>query len=211
MQVTEIINAKTFWFASMSVLDNEGGTAIGPIHRGLIERYKFMNHPVSGPDILSGSGGLIYKAGEFSFSGRLIGINLSLFSDGLVAETSVSTDASDAFLEDLSDWVVSTFRFKRPSSVRTRIVYESQLYLTSNVSLIAGDQLRTFTTLLREYTGNATEEPWAFLFEPDGQLTSFSFERRANTPFSTNQYYSKSAVSTSKHIELLQAFEKIFQ
>src|SRR6266567_5138979 len=107
MQITEIISAKSIWLASMSALDRQGGTAIGPIHRGLLERYKFMNHPISGPDVLTGSTGLIYKVGEFNFGGRLIGINLSIFNDGLVAETSVSTDATDAFLDDLSDWAVS--------------------------------------------------------------------------------------------------------
>jgi hypothetical protein len=209
MQIIEIVTAKALWFAAMSMIDPEG-IAIGPIHRGLLERYRFMNHPVPGPDTFNGTGGLIYRGGEFNFDGKPIGVNLTIFSDGLLGETSVSTDVTEAFLEDVSDWAV-TLDLRSPKKVKTRTVYESAIHFRSEVALLNASQpIRTFTELLRDYTGNQTEEPWALLFQPDGGAMSFSFERRVTVAFAENQYFSKSVLPTRRHVELLEKFEKIF-
>jgi hypothetical protein len=89
-------------------------------------------------------------------------------------------------------------------------VYDSQLVLYSDIDLLGiSTKIKKFNDVLREYTGKRTTEPWAFLFEPDGESSNFSFERRANVPFKENQFFSKAALSTSKHMELLQEFERI--
>lgn len=209
MHIDQVVLARTVWLVNLQLI-NPLGLAFRPISDAFKERYRFLNYPVN-PSDFDASKGITYTAGEFQFEGNLIAVALTVYNDGWVADTSVSTEASEAFLYDLSGWLTSAYAIKDARELVTKIAYDSQFYVTSELSLLdASKKIRTFTELLREFTGNVTEEPWALLFEPDGAATSFSFERRVNTPFSKKQYYTKAALPTSKHVELLTQFERIF-
>src|SRR5215469_1180567 len=120
MQITEIAVARTAWIANLAAVNYEG-IALGPLHRALLERYRFLNPPSPGPEMLGGTAGLIYKAGEFFHSGKIYSIDLSVFQDGLVADCRTSTKICDAFLEDLSTWAATTFGFRDVKLARTRV------------------------------------------------------------------------------------------
>lgn len=211
MRVTDIVLARTVWLFDISRL-NQKGIALGVVHRALLERYRFISVPKLGPESFEGKGGLTYGSGEFEFEGSPLSVGFTIYSDGWWGDSTLSTDVSDAFLNDVSQWLISTFSFRNPQELTTKRVYDSSLNLESDVLLMnMSDKVRLFSELLRTYTGNATEEAWAMLFEPDGGNTSFTFERRVNVPFSTKQYYSKALLSTERHIELLGHFEEIFK
>ena len=90
-------------------------------------------------------------------------------------------------------------------------MYDSQLYFTSEIALSkACDKISEFNNLVSQCSGKP-EELWAVLFQSDGApFATFSFERRANVPFSEKQYYSRSSLQTSKHVQLIEAFEGMF-
>ena len=211
MRVTDIILARTVWLLDIVHL-NHKGIALGVVHRALLERYRFINVPQLGPESFEGKGGITYGSGEFEFNGSPVSVGLTVYSDGCWGDSVLTTEVSDAFLNDLSQWLVSTFSFRDPRQLITRPFYDSRLYLESDVMLNdISEKVRLFSELLRTHTGNTTEEAWALLFEPDGGNTSFSFERRANVPFANKQYFSKALLSTERHIELLNHFEEIFK
>lgn len=210
MQITDIGLARSIWQVKFAAY-NPGGLALGPIHRGLIERYRFVNYPAVGPDNFNGKSGAEYGGGEFVFNEKTVTISVKIFNDGITADSATSTQISDAFLEDLSQWLMSSFGLLDPRRFTTTRLYDSQIFFKSDANLMRNSpSLRQFTELLRQYTGNPKEEPWALLFEPDQGATSFSFERRVNVPFSENHYFSKAVLATPTHIELIEQFEKLF-
>ena|SRR5579871_883505 len=211
VRISQISLARVVWLVEMFRMNPEG-FALGPVHRGLIERYGFLNHPVPGPDSFNSTKGAIYKGGEFRFNERSLAVDLTVYNDGLVVDSATSTAVSEAFLNDLAGWVTDSFGFRNPKELIKKPIYDSQLYFTSDIQLAqATDKMSKFNNVLRDFTGNPTQEPWALLFQPDGAPVAFSFERKASTPFSERQYYSKAALPTDKHIELLEIFHEIFR
>src|SRR6266446_507238 len=210
MQIDEITLARTVWFVNFSAI-NPMGLAFGPISKMLIDRYGFLTYPTA-PTDFDFSKGIAYGNGQFQFEGNSLAVGLTIYSTGWMGDSLVSTDASDAFLKDLASWAISHFPIKDPVQLITRYVYDSQLYLTSDVNITAAsEKLRTFTDLLKKARGSQTEEVWGLLFNPDGSTGySFSFERKANTPYAEKKYFTKAAVSTERHIKLLDEFEKLF-
>ncbi len=70
------------------------------------ERYQFVISPKN-EDLLPSDPpkGAEFKIGKLDIEGRTIVVNvLSVFSDGIVIDTTTSTDDADAVLSDLIDW-----------------------------------------------------------------------------------------------------------
>src|SRR5439155_4645952 len=71
----------------------------------------------------------------FEFNGSPVSVGLTVYSDGCWGDSVLTTEVSDAFLNDLSQWLVSTFSFRDPRQLITRPFYDSRLYLESDVML----------------------------------------------------------------------------
>jgi len=214
MQLTEILLARTVWVLDIKLL-NPSGLALGPIHSSLKEKYKFLVYP-STPAEFDLVKGTRYQSGEFTFEGNQIGVDFTVYNNGWCVDTLVSTEASDAFLSDLVGWLSSSFGFRAAANAVTRIGYESHLAFSSEINLTKlFDKLGAFSTLLRQFSGNPTEEVSAFVFgsdfaSPNSTFPTFTFERRVSVPFSENKYFSKAVLQTKKHIQLLDNFEQMF-
>lgn len=208
MQIINVLLARVIWFADLQLI-NPSGLALGPVQAALRERYKFLIYP-SSPQEFDMTKGVRYADGEFVFDGKTIGVAISIFNNGWATDTFVSTEASEAFLNDLVEWL-TIGGFRPPQDFVTKIVYESQLVVHSKTNLRKTfDSFRSFEQLIAELSGNPTEQLIGFYIGGDNpQLSTFTFERRQNTPFSENKYFSRAALPTSKHIQALDELEKI--
>lgn len=214
MQITEIVLARTAWFFNVRLL-NPAGLSWGPILSSFKDRYKFLVYP-SAPSEFDFTKGIRYDGGEFTFEGKQINVGVSIYSDGWYVDTMVSTEASDTFLDDLVGWVSTSFGLRHARDIVTRVLYDSQIVFTSDINLTkSSDELQAFNNLLCEFSGNPTEELSAIVFgsnpaSPNPTTPTFTFERRVNVPFTENKYYSRAALPTKKHIQLLEHFQRMF-
>ena|SRR3989442_1402788 len=209
MQITNTLLARTAWFLDINAL-NPLGLALGPIHSVLIQKYKFLAYPTS-PYEFDLTKGVKYLNGEFEFNDKKIGIAITFFNNGWAADTLVSTEASDAFLENLEEWLTS-LQFRSAKKFVTKTVHESQLVVTSDINIEKlSDGLKPIISLVAKLSGNEKEEFSGFSIGPETYPTqTFTFERRANTPSSEKLYYSRALMQTARHQQILFELERLF-
>ena len=205
MQISQVLSAKIALFGDFTLL-NPRGLSLRSLHGGLLERYKFLNYSTE----LDLSKGVRYGEGEFVYEDKPIGVSVTIFNTGLLVETLVSTEAAEGFFNDVAEWL-TTIGFRSPKELITNTVYESQLVVQAELDIAKSfDKLQAFAKVIGELSGNLKEQMSGFYVGADGaQLSTFTFERRAAVPFSQNQYFSRAALPTSKHIRALKAIEKI--
>lgn len=208
MQITEVLLARVVLFAEVRLL-NSSGLSLQPIHSGLLDRYKFLIYPTA-PGDFDFTKGVRYSDGKFLFDGKEIGVALSIFTDGWVVETLVSTEASEAFSNDIADWV-TTIGFRSAKELITSKAYEHQVVVQSNLELGKRfKDIQPMIQLVAELSGNSTEQMSGFHIGGNGaRLWTFTFEHRVGVPFSENKYFSRSTLPSSKHIRVLNELEKI--
>ncbi len=209
MQITNTLLARTAWFLDVNTL-NPLGLALGPIHSTLIQKYKFLVYPTS-PYEFDLTKGVKYLNGEFEFNDKKIGVNITFFNNGWAADTLVSTEASDAFLEDLEEWLTS-LQFRSAKKLVTKTVHESQLVATSDINIKKlSDSLNPIVSLVARLSGNETEDFSGFSIGPETYPTqTFTFERRANTPSSEKLYFSRALLQSAEHKQVLLELERLF-
>jgi hypothetical protein len=218
MKLLTIGLARTQWWGHMADFNPKGIAFYPLIMTFLIKTYKFKIFP--DPTKIPAPGvGLKFERGEFAVKEDfLTDVALSVYNDGLTADTYSSTDHSDAFLLDV--WTHFTEIFKSPdyNEVIRKKTHLSQLYVSTDKSLqTVNPKLRDFAQLLSVTISN--EQPEAF-YELGGvsfwadsvagiSATPFAFERAMNVPFSENRYYSAAPLQTGQHLELLDRLEDI--
>jgi hypothetical protein len=141
----------------------------------------------------------------------------TVFNDGLVVDSRVSTEDCDLFLDSIEEWAK-----KNLSGIRNvgKSFYLSQLEVKFQGSRYARafdgicDQVYS---LLNGY-GMVGLTPYRFgslhmAMEPSrtslSQPSPFSIERRLNIPFDDNLFFAQAPLRTSDHKSLLMALEKV--
>jgi hypothetical protein len=187
---------------------------LGPV----AERYAFAKVPANPLDIKDG--GLSFVEGVFSNSkGTEVGVTLTAYGDGLVADTFSNTDNTTEFLRDLASFATELgFPFPDEDEVGksfTSILGVScsapLLTLNRNLELIARLIERDLVTM--DGKPRAIEFAGITMYSEDvGQNKApsvFKFERKVGQPFSENRYFAQAPLETDKHIALLEELENI--
>lgn len=208
MQISGTLLARVALFADIRLL-NPHGLSLRPIHNGLLERYRFSIYPTNPADF-DFTKGIRYANGEFVYDGKLISVACTIFNNGWVVETSVSTEAAEAFWNDIAEWVAG-IGFRSANDLVTKKAYESQLIVEAHLDIAKPfDKLQSFVKLIGELSGNPKEQMSGFYVGTDTeQLSTFTFERLAGVPFTDNKYFSRAMLPTSKHLLALEEIEKI--
>lgn len=223
MRVLATTTARAIWLFPLSDMNPEG-RALGPdLLEWLKKTYQFQKYPSSQFDLdketknLSFSGGK-FKSYDASGNERYIAVGLSVYPDGLVANTEASTVESEKFLDELLQSVVKEFGLVHPGEIRRRLYFnEMDVRLDGSISLL-NPKLDSIAHRISELR---TEEPdvgfvfagITFLPQPEKQaaLSSFSLERKVNTDWSENRYYTRAPLQTDAHIRLLEEIESLFK
>jgi|SoiMethySBSTD1v2_1073268.scaffolds.fasta_scaffold82158_4 hypothetical protein len=209
MNITGRLLNRVALFADIRLL-NPDGLSLRPVHQGLIERYRFKVFPVN-PGDFDFTNGIRYADGEFVYEDRAIAVSLTIYNNGWLVESSLSTEAAESFWEDIADWVPN-LGLRSAGQLVTKKAYESQLIVHVNLDIATPfEKLQPLAQLIGQLSENPKEQLSGFYIGTEGQqLSTFTFERLVGTPFSQNEYFSRALLPTSKHIRALEEIEKIF-
>ena len=219
MKILSVVSAKSLWFFDPRELNPRGKSIYPELIDWLREEYDFEEVPKSQTDA-NPQGGLEFKRGCFEVDAKtneFINVDLTLFTDGALADTRSSTKDSDAFLERTLKSVAEVFGLEHDPSLIRKKGHISEVSYRSDRSLSAlNPRLEQFCSRLSDLSKRPIQTI-ALMFGRDPReammpaptLPPFSFERLANSPFSENRYYSKAPIDTETHFKLLEEFEEI--
>ena len=215
MQVSAILLARYLGFVETFDLNPVGKVFFPDLIPALVERYKFQSFPTKFDELDE------QKGVEF-LEGKWDGVTvdrLTIYRNGIMMDTRSSTADSEKLLEDVLLWAAKEFQVAyRPGMIK-RKAYVSQLTFHSDVPILGG--LNSALSRLSVRVGRATNEITGddLVFEPftvtlhhdrislRQPVAAFTIQRRLETPFSENKYFSEAPLPTDLHLTLLQEFE----
>jgi len=220
MKLLSVKQARSIWIVNLNDLNPRGLNLLGLIPL-IIKKYNFQVFPTK-PEELFGkeiieikfSGGGFQKDPKYNIS-----VDLTIFGWGFVAETRSSTNDSNAFLNDLLNWVSIEVGLVPYQEVLSSIVYLSELLVQTDKSLNSlNPKLENFLKRLTSLVEGHEHHPFTFetssiIFGTDFTVVNppgtFRFERLINVPFSESRYYSAAPLQTEIHFEMLEELESI--
>jgi hypothetical protein len=213
MKLMSVSLARSAWLFDLTDINPGGKDIFTHLIPPLLEDYKFKTHPKPGEDF--SSSGMKFTQGEFvKEDGTVIIVNLTIWKDGVWADSFSSTSDSDEFIKAVSLALPELGFAFDPEMVNTKL-YLSQLQVRCDKALSAlNPRLSDLAEKVASAGGGETKFAFSGIeFWPDQTKTVkpavFSFQRRVGDPFSSNRYWSQAALSTSKHLELLDELEAI--
>ena len=215
MQLSAIYLARTVFFVEAAELNPRGAAYYPEIVRALVERYGFQKFPQK-PDDFDESKGVVFEQGRAS---DVTIDKLSVFEDGVQLDTTRGTEESEEILKSALVWGTQSLGLTFRSEMVKRKAYVSQFAFYSEAPLLQTNQV--FNQLASKVSSIVSEnlkspypfEPSAFLIGKDPEnkgfpVSPFSIERRAQSPFSDNKYFSAAPVPTKAHIALVEEYER---
>lgn len=212
MELIAVQLARVAAFLEILSLDPKGQTTVPEGIAGFAKRYAFQKSPQSVAE-MDFQKGVQFAAGRH----RNVAIEqIQLFNNGIAIDTRSSTDNCLLILQDILDNVMSTMGV---SVGPTKRHFVSQIAFRSDLKLsLLHPMLQPIADRLGAETSSALNhpiifEPTAILIGPDtSQLkltpSMFSIERRIETPFGENTYFSGAPLTTTEHFELIEEVEE---
>ena len=219
MKVLYVQAAKATWLFDTRLI-NPRGLEIKSLFASIKDRYDFTKSPLHEHD-RSDKGSFVFSDGFFANSDEKRSVSLTVFRDGVVAESASNTDHATAFLEDLREFAIE-IGYSMPQSSSITRGFTSDLVLESDAVLLAiNPKLLPLIQFVQSRLVSLDGKPREFEFsrisfssEDLGKPFApvpFTFERRLEQPFSANRYYSEAPLQTDEHIELLNMLEGILK
>jgi hypothetical protein len=154
-----------------------------------------------------------FSRGEYTNKdGDRLVVELTIFNDGIVADSYGSTQYCDDFLTEISEMLPNLGFVFDPEMVRSKF-YLSQLFVKCSDRLVAiSEKMAAFGDRISAMVGQHFGFS-AFEFWPEQTQTlkpaNFSYQLKTGDPFSSSRRWSQAALPTDKHLELLQELETI--
>ncbi len=216
MELLNVNAARSTWLFDVNDLNPKGKTIFPRLIEWLRTKYAFGIAPASATDVDKEAKGWIFKQGSFQGRDGSVHVELTVYGDGLAANTYSSTRDTDAFLEDVLTAAVKELSLQyKPSMVRQKIPL-------SEITIRLERSMSGLNPLLIPIAKRISElSPDKSAFEVGGisfwtdtsqaalKLAAFQIERRVNAPFSENRFYSKASLHTDDHLSILAEFEGI--
>lgn len=215
MTVLNVKTARAIWLVDSRDL-NPRGIDIWPILVALRDRYNFQTYPKTVEEANEyAPSGIVFMNGSFAVgSGRHTIVKATMYGDGLVVDSALSTDFCEAFLADALNFLSSQFGLTySPEMVHTKI-YTSELIVRTDKNLNRFfAPIETVRAQLDALTG-LHFEPMGFGFTIDLQASTakpapFRFEREMAKSFTQQRYYSCAPLRTHQHEDLLCQMEAL--
>ena len=215
MELLSVLLARALAWVEPAELNPRAAVFYPDLTRAIVARYGFQKFPQKLEDF-DESKGVTFAAGRF---GKSVIEQLIIYTYGILLDTRSSTQESKRLLEEAMQWGKNELGLVYEPSMITRWQYASQVTFRSDVPL-TGVQT-AFQTLADKTRKHILElmgedlkyELTAFFVDYDPltrkhPLGRFSIQRRDNTPFSENKYFSDAPLPTDIHIALLEEFER---
>lgn len=218
MQLLSINTARAIWLFTLSDL-NPRGKAIGQeLIDWLKVAYGFTPPPTPAQLGIQTQTSLTFSSGKFRTGyepdGRpkYVTVEFSVYNDGLVATTRSSTRDADEFLTHVLISAAERFGLAYDPIMVRKKVYLSELDIRLGKELnFLNPQLQRFAEKISSLLGELFEfsgVSFSVHPSPSLQYSPFRIERRINTPWSENRYFSSAPLHTDDHIALLEEFEQ---
>jgi hypothetical protein len=220
VRVLNIVAARSTWLFDLADLNPKGKSLFPEIIDWLKDTYNFQEAPesTSVPNEENRKG-LPFKRGEFQAREEVfVDVELTLFNDGLVANSSSSTEDTDRFLENVLASAVTKFSLTFDPSMVRRKLYLSEVNVKLDQPLAnLNPKLAQFAEKLSSMCRTIIAQPfevgglslWADVTNAVYKAPPFLIERRINAPFNENRFYSKAPLQTEEHVTLLKELEDI--
>lgn len=211
MKLLSVALARALWFFDPNELNPGGKDFFVHLFPALLENYKFKTYPKPGEDF---SQGMKFTNGEFvKEDGTVLALNISIFSDGIAADTFSSTKDSEDFLKSALSQLPD-LGFSYDQDMIRRKTYLSHLNVKCARPLhLLNPGLIEFAHRLSTAAGGTGFDVAAIELWPDQTHTTkpgnFSFQRKLGEPLNSDRYWSQAALPTHKHVELLEQFEML--
>jgi hypothetical protein len=218
MEVTQVLLARV-----IQMLKPFGAAVYLPeIANKLKAKYAFVTAPRDREfeELVSSepTQGAEFRHGRLVSDGRQIIVQqLTVFNDGVVVDTTTSTDDSDLFLTDLLQWAREVLPEAKPLGpafylsnleIHTRFALEKYVPTFRPFGDKIGALLNGYGIEAPRYEVSAV----TLFFDQIGKLApqpgAFNLERRANVPYEKNIWFAQAPLRTADHINLLLDLEK---
>ena len=213
MKVASVLSGKAIWLFETQEM-NPRGLDLQSIVISIKNRYNFST-PTTREEIDDQKEGIKFLKGSFkSRESENIAVNLSVFRDGLVAETFVDSTLAEALLEDVVAFIRDKHGLRFETSMIRQRQYASQLVVESKSGLLRISQaISEISAELAKITGRSFEAIALTigydLTVPAEGVGPFILERRAGVPFSEDRYFSSASLTTEAHVRLLNRLEAL--
>ena len=182
------------------------------------QRYGFVESPKTLSD-WNPQSGIKFKHGKFE---DIAIAEFSLYSDGVIANASAPVEVIERFVDDAINWTKQAWQAEEVSSLPSVKLFDSQVFVQCAIDFgstlekikVLGNNISSllarYGTPTKPYTISGiqlhNDVPDAGMY----QSPKFTFERRIQTPFSQNSYFSTAPLRSKDHLELLVLLEKTF-
>lgn len=221
MKLLSVMVARAVWLFDILDLNPKGKSIFPDLFDWLKDNYQFQKFPKSISDV-DQRGGWVFSEGNFQIQEEIfIDVELSIYNDGLVANTRSSTKDAEAFLQNVLESACKEFSLIFDQSMIRRKLYLSEMNVKLDGSLSRiNPALEELAAKISSAVGLKDGVGFQFgglsflvdaLLLPLLQqyLAPFALERKVGAPFSENRFYSKAPLPTEKHLELLSDLEKM--
>lgn len=154
---------------------------------------------------------------EHGYDGDISIEKLGIYNDGVVINSSSPTDKLDAFLQILTEWAKTTLGVVVHKTQAVDTLYESNIVVKSSHDLVlAHERMSTVATKLSQHLKEVSGIDAVFhnadaIMSPDMNRlpglrpAPFRIARRAGVDFEQNLFFSSAPLTTSRHIDVLNA------
>jgi hypothetical protein len=221
MEVVSIDSGRSTWLFPTEEFVPLGGGDGSAIIQKVSERYQFKSQPENPTREDIDKNGLKFSTGMFEVAEKRAGIGeFAIYNDGLVAVAN-TTEHSNAFLEDITKFVIDEFQFRPPiSPIKKVFVSILTVEFESAIANMLADQ-----SALLSLIGGYLNEPQSTSHGVEITRLDFALndtaivsaarprlilEARQTVPLARRRYFSNAAMHTSSHLKLLGEIETMF-
>jgi hypothetical protein len=212
MELISIVLARIVAFLEVRAVDPSGKASPPEIFRQIAAKYAFAKAPQNTTE-MDFEKGVEFSTGKF---GQINIDRIAIFTNGVVVDTRSSTDDCERVLSNFLSWTKETLGAKVDPSRKnyvSQILFRSDLRLSLLHPVLTPITERLSTFVTGELKQPIAYEPTSVLLGPDLTLTKlspvqFSIERRAETPFFENTYFSNAPLRTADHLDVVKQFEE---
>ena len=215
MKLREIKNGQCIRF--MSVTPGTGSTLYGiNLVRAFESHFGFLEGPKT-VEQFNLQNGVTFRHGLFDK--KHVIDKAMIYSNGLLAEGAIPTDACFDFISNVVEWATEEAGLiieptpAHPILYNSTVHVEATLDLEKNIKGISaiGDLI---AQKINGYGGNFRRFEMSGIHFQSGTTTTgptpFKFERLAGVDMESNLYFSTSPLTTKDHLEIIQAIERAF-
>ena len=219
MKLAAIHSSRVSALVELVDLVPDGKIFLPDLINSIATQCEFRKFPDSPEKLIDQSNGALFEMGKWEDQPIH---KLTLFRDGIVIETSSTTEETDATLQALLQWAKESLglHFEPQMIQRKGILSSVVVYLDvplDNLNPILGK----IGKLLSEQTTKAVNQLMNFRTQGISISTNalnskftpavFSIERRTDILDVENKYFSTAPLSTTEHLKVLETFEKALQ